>query len=97
MPENKNTCPLCERPLAEPATRHHLIPVSKGGKFTPTVLLHKICHDKIHSAIKDSELKTKYNTIEKLRHHPEIIIFIEWIKNKPPDFYDSSKRSSKRK
>ena len=43
------------------------MPLSKGGRGTTTVLLHKICHDKIHSAFTEMELKRHYNTIEKLR------------------------------
>lgn len=88
-------CPLCERQLAGVCTKHHLIPVSRGGKHTETVLLHKVCHDKIHSAISEKDLKKLYNTVEKLRAHPELIKFIEWVKKKPPAFYDVSRRKKK--
>ena len=89
------TCPLCDRELAPPCTKHHLIPISKGGKHTETVLLHKICHDKIHSVISEKELMKNYNTINKLKTHPELIKFIEWVSKKPPAFYDVSKRKKK--
>lgn len=92
----KTLCPLCDRPLADPCSNHHLIPVSKGGKHTETVLLHKICHDKIHSVIKEKDLKRTYFTVEKLRHHPDLIKFIEWVRKKPAEFYDPSSRSSKK-
>jgi len=36
----ENICSLCGREMAEPYNKHHLIPMSKGGKNTPTVLLH---------------------------------------------------------
>jgi 5-methylcytosine-specific restriction protein A len=88
---------LCGRELAEPVTKHHLIPVSKGGRNLGTVLLHRICHSKIHSAIKDSELKKRFNTIDRLKTHPEIIKFIEWIRSKPPDFYAPNKLSNTRR
>jgi hypothetical protein len=87
MPE---LCPLCKRELAEPCTKHHLIPLSKGGKDTPTILLHKICHDKIHAVLTETELKTHYHTIERLQEHEEIARFIKWLRNKPPEFYDKS-------
>ncbi len=83
-------CPLCNRPLAEPCNRHHLVPLSKGGKNTPTILLHKICHDKIHTVLTETELKNYYHTIERLQQHPEIARFIKWLRNKPPGFYDTS-------
>ncbi len=88
-------CPLCDRPLAEPITKHHLIPLSKGGKDTPTVPMHKICHDKIHATFTETELKTYYHTIERLQEHEEIGRFIKWVKKKEPEFYDKSVKAKK--
>ena len=85
-------CLLCQRPLAEPYNRHHLLPLSKGGRDTTTVLLHKICHDKIHSVFTEMELKRHYNTIERLKENGEIINFIKWVSRKDPQFYDRSVR-----
>ncbi len=83
-------CPLCGRQLAEPYNRHHLLPVSKGGKGTETVLMHKICHDKIHAVFTETELKRSYNTIESLQGTEEIGTFIKWVRKKEPEFYDKS-------
>jgi hypothetical protein len=88
-------CPLCDRPLAEPITKHHLIPLSKGGKDTPTVPMHKICHDKIHATFTETELKTHYHTVERLQEHEEIARFIKWVKKKEPEFYDKSVKAKK--
>jgi hypothetical protein len=85
-----NLCPLCNRPLAEPMNRHHLLPLSKGGKGTPTLIMHKICHSKIHAVLNERELMTDYNTIGKLQAHEEIARFIKWVSKKPPEFYDGS-------
>lgn len=91
MNEKENgTCPLCARPLAPPCNRHHLLPLSKGGKGTATVLLHKICHDKIHSVFTEMELKRRYNSIESLRGHEEMDSFLKWVAKKEPQFYDRS-------
>jgi len=81
---------LCSRPLADPSNKHHLIPISKGGRNTPTILMHKICHDKIHAVLTEMELKRHYYTIERLQAHEEISKFIRWLRNKPPEFYDKS-------
>ena len=98
MEENlDNNCQLCGRPLASPSNKHHLIPVSKGGKNTPTITLHKICHDKIHTVLSEMELKRHYNTISKLQQHPEIAKFIRWIQNKDRHFYDRSVKTKQRK
>lgn len=85
-----NPCPLCGRPLAEPMNRHHLLPLSKGGKGTPTLMMHKICHSKVHAVLNERELMTHYNTIERLQGHEEIAKFIKWVSKKPPEFYDGS-------
>lgn len=89
MPDDE-ICPLCGRLLAEPCNRHHLLPLSKGGKGTTTIMLHKICHDKIHSVLTEMELKRHYHTIERLQQQEEIAKFIRWVQNKPPQFYDRS-------
>ena len=63
-------CELCGRVLSDPYDKHHILPKSKGGNVT--VLLHKICHRKIHSVFSETELKNSFNTIEKLKEHPQI-------------------------
>lgn len=90
-----NDCPLCGRQLAHPFNRHHLLPLSKGGRGTTTVLLHKICHDKIHSVLTEMELKRHYNTIERLQENEEIATFLRWVSKKEPQFYDRSVRKKK--
>ena len=90
-------CPLCDREMVDgPSTDlHHLIPKSKKGK--ETVLIHLICHRKIHSILTEKEIATKYNTIDKLRSHPDIITFVEWIKNKNPEFVDTFREANNKK
>lgn len=90
-------CLLCGREMAKPCNRHHLLPLSKGGKNTPTILLHKICHDKIHAVFRESELKRHYYTIELLQQNSEMAKFIKWVANKEPQFYDKSVRIKKSK
>ena len=95
--ENLTTdqCPLCNRSLSAPFNRHHLIPVSKGGKHTATVLMHKICHDKIHAVLSEKELMRYYHTIDRLQAHDEIARFIKWVSRKEPEFYDRSIRTKR--
>jgi hypothetical protein len=88
--QSENCCPLCGRPLAEPFNKHHLIPISKGGKHTETILLHNICHKKIHSVFREIELKRYYNTIERIKENEEIQKFIKWVGKKEPNYYDST-------
>lgn len=98
MSTNKKICPLCKRRLGleENSSKHHLIPISKGGKHTPTILLHHICHQKIHSVFTEKELKRYYYTIERLIEHDELQKFIKWIAKKDVDFYIKTKQKKRK-
>ena len=82
-------CPLCERPIPSHARQslHHLVPKLKGGKHGPTVLVHQICHNEIHSVLTEAELARDYDTPAKLRAHPALARFIEWVSSKDPAFH----------
>lgn len=95
MQQEDILCPLCGRTLAHPYNRHHLMPLSKGGRGTTTILLHKICHDKIHAVFTEMELKRHYHTIERLQEKEEIRSFIQWVKKKEPEYYDKSVRKKR--
>ena len=90
-------CPICDRELIEGSSvdRHHLIPKSRGG--IETILIHRVCHVKIHSLFSEKELSNEYNTISKLRDHFEMRKFIKWVSKKDPEFYEKSKRSKRRR
>lgn len=94
---NQVVCPLCLRviPPHVAQSQHHLVPKLKGGKGSPTVLLHHICHKEIHATLSEMELASHYNTIESLRAHPRLEKFIKWIAKRPPEF--NSRVPSKRK
>ena len=79
-------CPLCGRPLVPGPSvdDHHLVPRSKGGR--ETVTLHRICHSKIHSLFTDQELRDRYDTLDKLRVHPEVAKFIRFVRKKDPEY-----------
>ena len=91
--EEKKTCPICDRIIAPPANLHHLLPISKGGAGTPTVLLHQVCHNKIHSLFSEKELAKNFNTIENLLANKDMQEFIRFIRKQPPTYYDRNKRS----
>ncbi len=75
--ETMKLCPLCEREIPPHLeSRHHLTPKVRGGKNGPVVILHKICHGKIHSLFSETDLARRYATIERLREHAEIRKFV---------------------
>ncbi|MEM8837638.1 MAG: HNH endonuclease [Pseudomonadota bacterium] len=92
-------CPLCLRPIPKEAKQslHHLVPKLKGGRGGPTVLLHQICHNEIHSVLTEAELARDYNTPERLRDHPHLAKFVKWISKKPPTFHARSQKSLRRR
>ena len=90
-----NTCPICQRELDKSANRHHLIPDTFGGK--ETILLHRICHSKIHHTFTERELKNYYHTVERLLENEDIQKFIKWVVKKPIDFFDGNKDTQQRK
>ncbi len=91
IPQPDIRCQFCSRELGGIVNRHHLVPISKGGAGTPTIPMHKICHDKIHSLLSEKELRDKYYSIELLHGHPDLQEFIQWVSKKPPEFYVKTK------
>lgn len=93
--EELGVCPLCERIMFKGSSdRHHLIPVSRGGK--ETVFLHKICHQKIHHTLTEKQLEKEFNTAEALLKNEEIIKFVKWVKKKDPRYYDKNSDTKER-
>ena len=92
--DDDDICLICRRELGDPklTSKHHLLPRSQGGRNTETILIHNICHQKIHSVFTEKELKRQYHTVEKLVAHPEMAKFIKWVAKKDANFYQRNKR-----
>jgi 5-methylcytosine-specific restriction endonuclease McrA len=87
-------CPLCGRPIPESQKdAHHLVPKSRGG--TATEYLHRICHRQIHALFTEVELERHYHDVEALRAHPEMARFLDWVRGKPADFYERTRKSQR--
>ena len=86
-------CPLCGRKLVggSSVNRHHLVPRSRNGR--DTVALHRICHAAIHATLSENELERQYNTIERLREHPQLRRFIVWVRRKPSELWVRTRRA----
>lgn len=89
-------CPLCGRPVP-PAQQdaHHLVPRSEGGR--ETVILHRICHRQVHALFGETELARHYNTADALLAHPRMQAFVQWVRRKPDDFYERTRKSRERR
>ncbi|SDY19969.1 HNH endonuclease [Citreimonas salinaria] len=92
MEQDDPVCPLCLRPIPPQARQslHHLTPKLKGGKGGPVVRVHQICHNEIHATLTEAELAREYDTPEKLRAHPRLAKFAEWVRKRPPGFHSRS-------
>lgn len=87
-------CPLCERPIPpEQRDAHHLVPKSRGGRYTAD--LHRICHRQLHALFTETELARHYHTVEALLAHPEVAAFVAWVRGKPPEFHERTRKSQR--
>ena len=87
-------CPLCDRVIPNSQRdAHHLVPKSKGGRQTQ--YLHRICHRQIHALFTETELVKQFNSVEALLAHPDIQRFVAWIKTKPTDLMERTRKSQR--
>ncbi|MEB0135946.1 HNH endonuclease signature motif containing protein [Actimicrobium sp. CCC2.4] len=95
LPEQRkvdDVCSLCGRPIPRhQKDAHHLIPKSHGGSLT--VDLHRICHRQIHALFTETELARQFFTVEQLKQQDAMSRFLTWVKTKPNDFFEKSRKS----
>ncbi|MXO90756.1 HNH endonuclease [Pontixanthobacter aquaemixtae] len=79
------TCWLCSRPFETRIQWHHTVPKSKKGK--DTVPVHPICHKTIHANFTNAQLARIGNDRERLLENEALAKFVQWVRNKAPDFH----------
>src|SRR5881275_24451 len=98
-------CAICGR--EETLTRHHLIPRTRHhnkrnkrefdrATVKQVVGMCRPCHSQIHALFTEKELEREFNTVERLRMHPELTKFARWIAKKPRGFKAAMSRSNSR-
>lgn len=97
--ETVQLCPICERELIPGVSsdEHHWVPRLKGGTKGPKSKVHRVCHDKIHSIWKESELAAVYNNPDTIRKAEEMKEFLRWISTKRPDFYTTTRMNRRKR
>ena len=85
-------CELCNRSVST-LTKHHLIPLEKGGKKFETLSLCPTCHKQIHALFTNRELATHFHTLESLKRDQKIIKYLRFIENIPADSHVNIKKS----
>ncbi|MEL6349954.1 MAG: hypothetical protein AAFV53_43025 [Myxococcota bacterium] len=83
-------CELCGRKRR--LTFHHLIPVKLHAnrwfrkRFSRDEMKHRgamlcrDCHNAVHRFIDHKSLGREWNTVERLKTHPELSRFIDWVR-----------------
>ncbi|MFM0726691.1 HNH endonuclease signature motif containing protein [Paraburkholderia strydomiana] len=94
-PPAEEICPLCGRPIP-PSQRdlHHWEPKTKGGK--EVAALHRICHRQLHALFSETELAQRFSTVNALLTDEAVRNFVRWVRTKPNDFYERSRRSARK-
>ncbi len=57
--------------------------------------MHRICHRQIHAVLTETELARQYATVEALMAHPELQVFVSWVRTKPDDFFVGTSKSAR--
>lgn len=89
MSEETLTCWLCERPLGRKVQQHHPVPKAKKGR--ETVPVHPICHRAIHANFTNAQLMRMGEDRAALLENDALAKFVDWVKDKPPDFHASTR------
>jgi hypothetical protein len=81
-------CELCEREVNR-LTVHHLIPRQavkrKKADPGPTANICSACHRQIHNLFDNRRLAQELNSIDALRHEPQMAKFLAWVRKQNPD------------
>lgn len=97
LPVKPKHCELCQRPCTV-LTKHHLIPkslhrkhrikktFSKNQCITHIAWLCHPCHKMIHRFISEKDMAAHYYEVALLVQEPNVVEFVNWIKDKPIDF-----------
>lgn len=72
-------CAICARETPDKyIEKHHLSP----GRKEDVILVCMDCGDQIHKLFENRELRSQYDTLDKLKQCQDIIKWIWWIKKR---------------
>ena len=77
-------CWLCGRPTGKTIVWLHPAPKSRGGR--DVVPMHSICQQTLTANFTNSELQRHGMEVAGLLDKPNVRKFVDWVKNKDPDF-----------
>ena len=87
-------CVICQR-APETLEKHHFEAGRKKKSNDGIMVCHQ-CGDQLHLMFTNQELRTWYNTVEKILASPKIQGYIRWVKDKPVETHFTIKRKKRR-
>lgn len=99
----KTKCEICG--IETKLTKHHLIPrVKCHNKYKKIendesnfIMICNECHRTIHAYFSETELRDKFNTIERLMSNEKFAAYVNWRHKHPNYQFNSTKMSNSRK
>jgi 5-methylcytosine-specific restriction enzyme A len=100
-------CHLCGVEV-EKLERHHLVPrvvirrrrrrgqADERDAAMPCAMICHTCHRMLHAHLDNGTLDRSYDSLEKLREHPEIVRYLDWRKAHPKNGFIPRVRSPRR-
>ncbi len=88
-------CAIC-RHEGVMLTRHHLVPraLHRKKRFqknhdrkelqSNVLMICRSCHSQLHAVMTEKEMADRYNTLEAILAHPEIIKYAAWAQKRNP-------------
>ncbi|MFM0718580.1 hypothetical protein PQQ73_19825 [Paraburkholderia strydomiana] len=58
--------------------------------------MHRICHRQLHALFSETELAQRFSTVNALLTDEAVRNFVRWVRTKPNDFYERSRRSARK-
>lgn len=101
-------CELCGRRVARLA-RHHLIPRARHAhqrerdasqrreRRERIAWLCAACHKQLHVLFSEKELERHFDSVAKLRAHPEVQRFVRWVRRRPDGTHVVALRTRRRR
>ena len=94
-------CELCDREVDE-VQGHHLIPQTRKSRRvkrdrskeerTGKIWICRACHDNLHALFTEKKLELELNSLDRLKSHPDVEKFIQWISTKSKDFIPKTRK-----
>jgi hypothetical protein len=86
-------CSLCCRDT-ESLEKHHF-EAGRRKKSNEGIAVCHQCGDQLHLMFTNRDLRTKYNSLEKILADPKVQKYIEWVKGKPVETHYTMKKKKR--